>query len=152
MQHRGSDPANPGWTRAYAYNEPSLLEPAKQNNRLTTTTIGATTETYSVGGNGYDAHGNMLRMPHLQVMQWDFKDQLQMTQRQAVNAADEEGMQRQGERTWYVYDAGGQRVRKLTELPTTGRVKDERIYLGGLEIYRRHGVNPLVRETLHMIT
>ena len=61
-----------------------------------------------------------------------------MTQRQAVNAADADGAQHQGERTWYVYDAGGQRVRKVTEL-ATGQVKDERIYLGGFEIYRRDG-------------
>lgn len=150
MQHRGSDPANPGWTRAYAYNEASLLEPGKQSNRLTSTTIGATTETYSIGGSGYDPHGNMLHMPQLQAMQWDFKDQLQITQRQAVNATDDEGVQRQGERTWYVYDAGGQRVRKVTEL-AAGAVKNERIYLGGFEIYRKNGANPLVRETLHMM-
>jgi RHS repeat-associated protein len=150
MIHRGSDPVHPGWTRAYAYNEPSLLEPGKQSNRPTNTTIGAATEVYSAGGNGYDAHGNMLRMPHLQIMQWDFKDQLQMTQRQAVNADDEDGVQRQGERTWYVYDAGGQRVRKVTEL-ASGQVKDERIYLGAFEIYRRQGADPLVRETLHIM-
>ena len=108
---------NPGWTRTYAYNEPSLLEPGKQSNRLSSTTIGRRQpdqpEQY-----GYDAHGNMLRMPHLPVMQWDFKDQLQMTQRQAVNADDEDGVQHQGERTYYVYDAGGQRVRKVTERQT----------------------------------
>ena len=28
MQHRGSDPAHPGWTRAYAYDEASLIETA----------------------------------------------------------------------------------------------------------------------------
>lgn len=28
MQHRGDDPANPGWTRCYTYNETSLLGPA----------------------------------------------------------------------------------------------------------------------------
>jgi RHS repeat-associated protein len=150
MIHRGTSPVNPGWTRAYAYDEPSLLEPVKRSNRLTSTTIGATTEIYSTGGNGYDAHGSMLQMPHLQVMQWDFQDQPRMTRRQAVNAEDEEGQQHQGERTWTVYDAGGQRVRKVTEL-ATGQVKDERIYLGEFEIYRRHGVNPVVRETLHVI-
>ncbi|MFZ2900360.1 MAG: SpvB/TcaC N-terminal domain-containing protein [Saprospiraceae bacterium] len=154
MIHRGSDPMNPGWTRAYAYNEPSLLEPAKQSNRLTSTTIGATTETYSTLGDGYDAHGNMLRMPQLQIMQWDFKDQLQMSQRQAVNAADEEGVQRQGERTWYVYDAGGQRVRKVTETQN-GKPKDERIYLGGFEVYRKYNGNgqtiTLERETVHIM-
>lgn len=33
----------------------------------------------------------------------------------------------------------------------TGQVKDERIYLGGFEIYRRYGADPLVRETLHIM-
>ena len=150
MQHRGTDPANPGWTRSYAYNEASLLELGKQSNRLSSTTIGATTETYSTAGDGYDAHGNMLRMPHLQVMQWDFKDQLQMTRRQAVNAEDADGLQHDGERTYYAYDSTGQRVRKVTEL-AAGQVKDQRIYLGGFEIYRKNGVNPLVRETLHIM-
>jgi len=151
MVHRGSDPASPGWTRAYAYNEPSQLEPGKQSNRLSSTTIGAMpTEIYSSGGNGYDAPGNMLRMPHLQIMQWDFKDQLQMTQRQAVNVDDSDRERHEGERTWYVYDAGGQRVRHVTEL-ANGSAKDERSYLGGLEIYRRHGADPLVRETLHIM-
>src|SRR5207302_4393632 len=99
---------------------------------------------------GYDAHGNMLHMPHLQLMEWDFKDQLQMTQRQAVNPADTGGVKHQGERTWYVYDSAGQRVRKVTELGT-GQVKDERIYLGGFEIYRKNGASPLKRETLHIM-
>lgn len=150
MQHRGTDPANPGWNRAYAYGESSPLEPGKQNNRLTSTTIGVTTETYSTSGDGYDAHGNMLRMPHLQVMKWDFKDQLQMTQRQKVNDEDADGVKHQRERTWYVYDSSGQRVRKVTEL-AAGQVKDERIYLGGFEVYRRNGVNALLRETLHIM-
>ena len=150
MQHRGSAPANPGWNRAYTHSEPSPLEPGKHSNSLTSTTIGGTAEAYSTLGDGYDAHGNMLRMPHLQVMQWDFRDQLQMTQRQAVNAADADGVQHQGERTWYVYDSAGQRVRKVTELATL-QVKDQRIYLGGFEIYRRNGTNPLLRETLHIM-
>jgi RHS repeat-associated protein len=150
MQHQGSDPINPGWTRVYSYNEGSLLEPGQQSNRLSSTNIGTTTETYSILGNGFDAHGNMLRMPHLQVMQWDFKDQLQMTQRQAVNAEDTEGVERQGERTFYVYDSAGERVRRVTE-SSTGQIKEERIYLAGFELYRRNGVNPLVRETLHLM-
>jgi len=150
MQHRGSDPANLGWTRAFAYNEPSQLEPDRESNRLTRTTVGGTAETHSTSGDGYDAHGNMLRMPHLQVIQWDFKDQLRVTQRQAVSPADTDGVQHQGERTWYVYDSAGQRVRKVTE-HATGHVKDERVYLGGFEIYRRHGASPLVRETVHIM-
>ena len=150
LQHCGSDPVHPGWTRTYDYKETSQLESGKQSNRLTSTSIAAMTETYSNGGNGYDAHGSMLRMPHLQVMQWNFKDQLRMTRRQAVNAADADGMQHHGERTWYVYDSAGQRVRKVTEL-AIGQVKDERIYLDGLEIYRKSGSNELARETLHVM-
>ena len=150
MVHRGSDPVNPGWTRNYTYDELSLLEGLRRSNRLTNTTIGATTETYSTAGNGYDAHGNMLRLPQLQSIEWDFKDQMRMTQRQAVNPADADGVAHQGERTWYVYDSGGLRVRKVTEL-AGGQIRDERIYLGGFEIYRRAGVNPLVRETLHIM-
>jgi len=150
MEHRGSDPAQPGWTRTYAYNETSQLEPGKQGNRLTSTTIGATTETYSAGGDGYDARGNMLRMPHLRVMQWDFKDQLQMTQRQEVNYEDADGVLHHGERTWYLYDSAGQRTRKVTELGN-GQIKDERIYLGNFEFYRKGGANPLTRETLNIM-
>jgi RHS repeat-associated protein len=149
MQHRGTDPANPGWTRTYSYNEPSLIEPEKKNNRLTSTTLGgeAPVEAYA-----YDAHGNMVRMPHLQTLQWDFNDQLYMTRRQAVNAADTEGTLHAGERTWYMYDAAGQRVRKATVL-ADGTLKEERLYLGGLEIYRRHtGADAgLVRETLFIM-
>ena len=41
------------------------------------------------------------------------------------------------ETTYYVYDAAGQRVRKVTERQN-GTRKDERIYLGGFEVYRKY--------------
>jgi RHS repeat-associated protein len=149
MIHRVSCPGAVSWRRTYSCNEPSQLEPGKLSNRLSSTQVGNGTtvppELYD-----YDAHGNMLRMPHLQVMQWDLKDQLQMTQRQAVNTEDADGLRHHGERIWYLYDSAGQRVRKVTEL-AGGQVKDERIYLGGFEIYRKNGANPLVRETLHIM-
>ena len=152
MQHRGTNPVHPQrpeWTRAYVYNEQSQLEPGKVSNRLTSITVGnGAPVTYSNAGDGYDAHGNMLKMEQLEGMQWNFNDQLQMTQRQAVNPADADGVQRQGERTWYVYDASGQRIRKVTE--KNGQIKDERLYLGGFEIYRKPADN-LVRETLHIM-
>lgn len=139
MQHRGTDPAHPGWTRTYAYNETSLLEPGKVSNRLSRTQVGngttAVPETYT-----YDAHGNMLRMPHLPEMAWDFEDQLQM-----VNLGG-------GGRAYYVYDAGGQRVRKVWE-KAPGLI-EERVYLGGFEIFRRRngaGTITLQRETLHIM-
>src|SRR5262249_41842374 len=99
---------------------------------------------------GYDPHGDMLRMPQLQIMQWDFKDQLRMTQRQAVDNDDQDGVARQGERTWYVYDSTGARVRKVT-VAANGPRKDERIYLGGMEIYRRADAVPFERQTLPLM-
>ncbi len=126
--------ANGGWTRSYAYDDPLT-------NRLTSTTVGAVTEPYTC-----DAHGNMITMPHLPIMEWDFKDQLHATRQQVVN----EGT---GEKTYYVYDAGGQRARKVTERPN-GTRKEERIYLGGYELYRAYDGSGetavLERETLHV--
>jgi RHS repeat-associated protein len=95
----------------------------------------------------YDSHGSMTSMLHLSVIEWDFKDQLRATQRQVVN----NGI---GEKTYYVYDASGQRVRKVTETPGGDR-KDERVYLGGFEIYRKYNGNGqtviLERESLHIM-
>jgi RHS repeat-associated protein len=58
------------------------------------------------------------------------------------------------ETTFYVYDAGGQRARKVTERQN-GSHKEERIYLGGFEIYREFNGNgidiALERETLHIM-
>lgn len=128
------------WERAYDY--------ATDSNRLLTTTLPQRLGTYK-----YDAHGNMTKMPHLEQMEWDFEDQLQATVRQRV--AEGNGVP---ETTYYVYDAGGERVRKVTERasvegkPTRLR---ERIYLGGYEIYQEYaggGERKLLeRETLHVM-
>lgn len=95
----------------------------------------------------YDAHGNMVTMPHLPVMEWDFKDQLHASQQQVVNGGT-------GEKTYYVYDGSGERVRKITELQN-GKLKDERLYLGGFEVYRKYGgasnTVELERKTLHIM-
>jgi RHS repeat-associated protein len=157
IRHVRSDESVPGWSRRYIYNHVSLIEPGKTSNRLSSTTIGNSApanEPYL-----YDVHGNLLRMPQLHIMQWDFGDRLQSTQRQAVNADDTEGVRHQGERTFYVYDAGGQRVRKVTERQApaghTPRRMRERVYLGGFEIYREYTADgttvSLERETLHVM-
>ncbi len=130
------------WTREYVYDEPSLLEATKPSNRLSRTAVGAgAPEPYA-----YDAHGNTTAMPHLTLMRWDHQDQLQATARQVVSTGAPET-------TYYVYDAGGQRVRVVTELPNGAR-KDERTYIGDLELYRRYGAGGAValeRETLHVM-
>ncbi|UHD15035.1 SpvB/TcaC N-terminal domain-containing protein [Thiocapsa bogorovii] len=143
MIHQGTNPANPGWTRQYTYQEDSLLDPGKKSNRLSSTRIGTgATEKYT-----HDDHGNMTSMPHLSEMRWDFEDQLLTSARQVVN-------QGAPKTTYYVYDAGGQRVRKVTERQN-GTHKTERIYLGGYESYRDYSGDgstvTLERETLHIM-
>jgi RHS repeat-associated protein len=160
MQHRGSFPSDPGWTRAYDYLDPSLIEdgnrgvPLKTSNRLTRTTLNPAGNLLQPEAYLHDAHGNMLRMPHLgdgspgTNMKWDYKDRLLQ--------ADLGG----GGTAYYVYDASGQRVRKVVE-KNKGSLIEERIYFGGFEIYRKHeGAVPpaisantatLERETLHVM-
>jgi RHS repeat-associated protein len=153
VRHHGSDPSHPGWTREYAYSEPSLLEPGKLGNRLTQTTLGTQNGQPQVHPYDYDQHGNMRSMPHLSLMQWDYRDQLQATSKQVVSNGGTP------ESTYYVYDANGQRIRKVTErhaaagqAPTR---KAERIYLSGVEIYREYENDgdtvKLERETLHVM-
>jgi RHS repeat-associated protein len=150
MKHDGNDPANPGWTRIYAYNETSLIEDGtlgtslKTSNRLSNTTVGSTnlvTERYV-----HDAHGNMIRMPHLggahpdPNLHWDYKDQLHQAGLGGGGIA------------YYMYDATGQRTRKVWEKALG--VIEERIYLGGFEVFRRRrgaGTVSLERETLHVM-
>ena len=89
----------------------------------------------------------MTQMLHLPQMAWDFNDQLARTQQQVVNNAP-------GQTTCYVYDASGQRVRKVTQSGGGTRTK-ERIYLGGYEVYREYASDgstvTLERQTLHVM-
>ena len=148
LQHTRTNPNQPGWSRGYTYATPSVLEPAKMGNQLTSSALG--------GGpaepNVHDAHGNIVGMSHLSLMQRDYRDQLQASARQAVTSGTPET-------TWYTYDATGQRARKVTVAAaaagqTPVRLR-ERIYFGGFEIYREFqndGVGvQLERETLHVM-
>lgn len=140
------------WTRNYRYAEPSQIAAAETCNRLTATSLpgdpasGPFSATYS-----YDAHGNMVRMPHLPAMVWDEMDRLRSTTRQVVTSGTPAT-------TFYVYESAGQRARKTndrqaaaTQVPVR---KSERIYLGEIEIYREFAADgatvTLERETLHL--
>jgi RHS repeat-associated protein len=152
MQHRGSDPAHLGWTRGYEYSEASLIEPLKQSNRLSKAPLNSAPPSPTKHF-AYDAYGNMTRMPHLPLMQWDYRDQLRATAQQVVNNGGTP------ETVYYVYDSGGQRVRKVTESQiAAGQISTrmkERIYLGGFEIYREYqndgNTIALGRETLNIM-
>jgi RHS repeat-associated protein len=150
LSHAGTDPLNPGWTRQYNYQEASLIEPALKSNRLSSTQVGAVNEAYGYSGNG-GLSGNITAMPHLSLMQWDFRDQLQATSTQAFN-------QGTPSITWYVYDGSGQRVRKVTDAAAAGNSaplrKSERIYLGIFEIFRLYdpqGAPTDETQTLHVL-
>ena len=124
--------ANGGWKRNYQYEDVS--------NRLESTSLPGDDPEGPYGAKyGYDAHGNMTGMPHLQEMCWDFKDQMCQVNLDGGGTA------------YYIYDAGGQRARKVHE--HNGSTVEERIYLGGYEIYRKHNGTGLTleRETLHIM-
>jgi RHS repeat-associated protein len=128
------------WKRRYDYEEGSLIEAGKENNRLTRTRLGNginRTEPYR-----HDAHGNMISMPQATAMVWDFEDQLQQIDLGGCGMAH------------YVYDAAGQRVRKVIE-SQNGTRRKERIYLGGYEIYCEYNSDgsskTLERESLHVM-
>jgi RHS repeat-associated protein len=140
IKHAGSDASKPGWSRTLAY-DPS-------SNRLTATAVGGIAESYS-----YDDHGNMKKMPHVQQMSWDFLDQLQSSSQQIQKSGGTP------ERTYYVYDATGQRIRKVTERQAAPGVNPtrmkERLYIGSSELYREYigdGMTTSAEiETLHIM-
>src|SRR5207248_2942855 len=107
-----------GWTRRYRY--------SADNNRLLATSVpgdeatGGFSATYA-----YDESGNMTRMPHLPDMRWDESERLRMMDCLA------------GGTVYNLYDAEGERVRKVY---VHGGLRDERIYFGGYEVYRRRGL------------
>jgi RHS repeat-associated protein len=121
MQHVAKDA---GWTRRYWYNnndadrnELVILPGNIKNNHLLQTQVGTDTAVRY----DHDIQGNILNLPHLPEMNWNYRNQLQR--------ADLGG----GGVVYYVYDGSGQRIRKVIE--KNGGRKEERLYLGVVEIY-----------------
>lgn len=112
------------WTRDYAYEA--------NNNRLLTTQVGGEIYQYP----HHAQHGFITVMPHLEEMNWNFKEELVKT---ICQKRSDGGT---AETTWYQYDGGGQRIRKITENQAApGEAvtkKEERIYIGGYELYKKH--------------
>ena len=122
------------WNRLFAYS-------TNNNQLLTAQPSNPVTSPFTYT---YDPHGNILAMPHLAKMDWNFKDELQHIVITPLTANNN------SQQSWYVYDAGGQRVRKIV---LKDNVTEERIYLGGIELFRRTRNNALEleRETLHVM-
>jgi RHS repeat-associated protein len=124
------------WTRTYAY---TVDEPAKPaSNRLFKTWTGSNPATNSITYQ-YDSHGSILNLanvPNEFSMQWDYRDMIA-----SVNLGNGTAH--------YQYDSNKQRTRKYRDY---GNKADERIYLGGLEIYQRTQNGMVVEEieTLHL--
>jgi len=151
MQHRGRSDVQ-GWTRMYVYAETSLIEDGihgtllKTSNRLSSTKLN---DNQAVERYEHDAHGNMVRMPHLggalpgPNMHWDCRDQLRRVDLGGGGTA------------YYVYDGAGRRVRKVWE--KAPGLTEQHIYFGSFEIFRRHrppsGLEAatLERQTLHIV-
>lgn len=127
---------NGSWNRAYKYDNPN-------NNYLTRTTQSGSSSQFD--SYSYDVHGNMTSMPHLNLMVWDYADQLK--------EVDLGG----GGKAHFIYDAEGKRSRKVV-VYQNGSVK-ERIYVSGYEVFREYvseaalqnGNVKLERETLSVM-
>ena len=127
VRHVAGDPGS--WTRTYAY--------FTNSNRLLNTTVGADETTYR-----YDSHGNMLNLANVaaaQSIRWNYRDMIHFLDLQGGGGA------------FYNYDANSQRTRKRIERP--GAIIEERIDLGGLEIYRKFNGGVLVEEieSIHLV-
>ena len=132
----GTAPPTSTWTRKYKY--------ATDSNQLLGTSVPGDPDGTFSASYGYDLHGSMTSMPHLSTIDWDHADRMQH--------ADLGG----GGHAYFTYDAAGQRVRKVWEHHDQTELVEERIYLGGCEIFRRrhHTVQDAVeeeRQTLHVM-
>ena len=130
MQHVPNDEKVSGWTRTYEYGS---------GNRLIQTKIGRLEDHYS-----YNARGCMISMPSTVNMEYDYADRLRCSISQRTRSGDGDKTNTP-ETTWYVYNAAGTRVRKITERAkfpgdkkSESRLR-ETLYLSqitGFEVYR----------------
>ena len=148
VTHRCADPAQDGWRQAYRYEEPSLLTPHRHGNRLTS--AGPVRPDRALGRFCYDEQGNTTTVPGAMALDWDQNDRLRATTAGPTGRDDRVT-------TYYVYDAAGQRVRKVNRRAArsgTAAIRSERVYVGALEVYREYDGNgdvTLERESLHVL-
>ncbi|HMK26025.1 MAG TPA: SpvB/TcaC N-terminal domain-containing protein [Chitinophagaceae bacterium] len=121
--------AGGNWTRGYTYET--------ANNRLKTTNVGDNGAPANYTKYTHHAkHGFLKELPHLEKIDWNFKEEVVLTSRQHCTGDNIPVI------TYYQYDGQGQRIRKITEnsAPAGGVAtkKEERIYVAGYELYKKH--------------
>ena len=136
--------AGGNWTRKYDYNT--------TNNRLLSTNIGDIANPANYTKYKHHAkHGFLEELPHLEKIEWNFKEEVVLTTRQHCTNDNIPVI------TYYQYDGSGQRIRKITENPGAAEgaatKKEQRIYISGYELYKKHtGTNAgLERISLSLI-
>ena len=87
-------------------------------------------------GRYFDANGNMTELEHLAGIEWNYRDNISkaVTVERPGNSDDCE---------YYVYDSGGNRVRKVTE---ANGERIDKLYLGGVEMKRIYAGRSLIVE------
>jgi RHS repeat-associated protein len=98
---------------------------APNSNRLTTLTIGTNTYPYS-----YDAGGNLTQEATSRHFEWDHSDRMRIYRTQTDK-------QEPSIHTHYLYDSGGQRVKKLVR--KQGGQVEGTVYIDGIFDHRRLG-------------
>lgn len=128
MKHRaGNVNLTDRWTRNYGYDEKS--------NRLSKTWIG--NDEINAINYHYDAHGSIRNLENVSenvYLQWNYNDMIQ--------SLNHDG----GGRAHYQYDGSKERNRKVIER-LDGNT-EERLYLGGMEWYRRKNATGNILEEI----
>ncbi|MES2825377.1 MAG: SpvB/TcaC N-terminal domain-containing protein [Pseudomonadota bacterium] len=124
MQHMTTDD---NWTRHY--------ETADSSNRLLRTWTG--TDDIDAIHYRYDIHGSILNFANVPTTAQNRRDWRDMIQNMDLGG---------GGQVWYSYDTGKQRMRKRIER-LSGAI-EERLYLGGMELYRRYSPAGVLEEEI----
>ncbi|EPS32168.1 hypothetical protein PDE_07128 [Penicillium oxalicum 114-2] len=126
-------PSIAGWTRRFEYKAASQLQAEVMGNRLTRTVTGSVRERYGYGPSPAGQRGCMTSMAGYSILSWNHMDKLWCSSRQSTRDKSVR------EQTWYVYNAAGMRIRKVTERGGVSAHKmKERIFFPGVDIYRTY--------------
>ena len=109
------------------------------NNRLDTVTIGEAVYRYT-----YDVNGNLIQENGARHFEWDYADRMRVFRTQTGNAEPTV-------HAYYLYDASGQRVKKLVR--KQGGQIEVTVYIDGIFEYQRIVQGGVTREnnTLHVM-